>query len=144
MFFLLFLYFFVFVLSFYLLVFLWLNPVVETFDSISVLVPLFLVPDSDFDSAFTASASFRWLLQFLYRGSDGFALICASFAFITVLCCPLRGMSHMFDVFSTIYLYFCIFFLSFWDCCWEATPFSVLGSLARSSFHIKSGKDPSS
>jgi hypothetical protein len=62
----------------------------------------------DYDNAFSTSASFRWLLLVPSGGSDMFALICAHFASVTFLCCPLRGSDYLFDQFFTICNYFCI------------------------------------
>jgi hypothetical protein len=76
---------------------------VETFVPIFGLVPLFsAAPGVDYDSAFLASASFRWLLLVPSRRSYRFALICAHFSSVTTLCGPLKGPGHLFDQFPTI------------------------------------------
>jgi hypothetical protein len=70
--------------------FYWFDPLVETFVTRFVLVPLsFTVPNSVFNSVFTTSA-FWWLSLVPSESSDKFALICAHFAFVIVLCGHLR------------------------------------------------------
>lgn len=60
--------------------------IVETFVTEFELVLLFFaVPYVDYDSTFSASASFRWLLLVLSEGLDMLALICAHFASVIFL-----------------------------------------------------------
>jgi hypothetical protein len=54
-----------------------------------------------------------WLLLVPSEGSDRFALIYAHFAFVTVLCDPLRGPCHLFDPFPIICISFFFFFSFF-------------------------------
>jgi hypothetical protein len=69
----------------------WYEQLTETFVTEFRLVPLFYaVSDVDYDSAFSASASFRWLLLVSSGGLDRFVLIDSPFASITALCGPLR------------------------------------------------------
>jgi hypothetical protein len=61
---------------------------------------LFLAdPTSDYDNAYSASASFGWLLLIPSWGLDRIVLICAHFAFVIALCGPLKWSSHLFDLF---------------------------------------------
>jgi hypothetical protein len=87
-------------------------PIVETSDLIFVLVPLsFSTLTSEFGlSAFIALGFLRWLLLFLSESANRFTLICSSFASITASCGHLRGLTHLFDPFFNICLYFCTVF----------------------------------
>jgi len=73
--------------------------IVETFVIEFGLVPLFSgVPYVDYDSASSASASFWWLL--VPSGDlDKFALICPSFASVTIFYGSLRGSNYLFNLF---------------------------------------------
>jgi hypothetical protein len=65
-----------------------------------VLVHLFsAVSCSDFNSVFTASASFGWLLSFLSGGT--YRLVLKAY-----VCSPLREPGHLFNPCSTIFNYF--------------------------------------
>jgi len=120
---------FFFGLGYYLLAYLWFGHLVEAFVSRSVLVPLSSsVLASNSDSASSTSASFGCLLLFPSDGSYKFALICASFAFVTALCGPLRGPDHLFNPFPTLYMYFCIVLFHVGYVFGELTYFLVLGS----------------
>jgi len=91
-----------------------------------VLVHLFSsVPDLDFNNAFTASASFRWLL-FPSEGTDRLVLIRTSLPFVTALCGPLRGPGHLFDIFLAICIYFSTVLVCFWSIVREPTLFFCL------------------
>jgi hypothetical protein len=84
-------------------------PLEETLVFEFVLVSLFLaVPFSDSNSDFTISVIFWWLLLFSSGSTDRPALIYSPFAFITVLCSPLRGPGHLFDPFPTLCSYFSV------------------------------------
>jgi hypothetical protein len=72
----------------------------KTFITEFVLVPLsFAISDSDPNNASIASTSFQLLSLLPSGGSNRFALICAHFGSITVVSGPLRGSSHLFDLF---------------------------------------------
>ena len=74
---------------------------VETFVTRFVVVPLFpAVSTSNYDSAFLASTSLRWLLLVPYGSSYRLALIYSPFTFITALCSSLRGPGYLFVQFS--------------------------------------------
>jgi hypothetical protein len=100
------------------------------------------IPNSDSNSVSTTSASFWWLSLLPSESSDRFTLICTSFAFITVLCSPLRGLGHLFDTFHTLCNYLCTVLVCFRFIVGESTPFSFIGSFTLSSSQIRSGKDP--
>ena len=110
---------------------------VETFIIRFVVVPFFsAVPLSDYDNAFSASTSLRWLSLVLYGGSDRLAFICSPFASVTALCGPLRGPCHLFVLFPTYCNYFYAVLVCFWVYFCEVSDLS-------SSVQIKSENDPS-
>lgn len=113
-----------FVLGVCLHVFSWSDPIVETFDLIFILVHLFSsVPDSDLDSAFTTSASFLWLLLFLYGSSNRFALIRTFFCFCNLFVQPFEKTgSLVWSISYTLYV-FMHYFISFWICYWRTHTF---------------------
>jgi hypothetical protein len=120
----------------------WSKQLVETFVIGSVIVPLFtVVPSSDYDSAFSASASFRELLLVPSGGLDRFAIFCAPFASITALYGSLIGLSHLFDPFPSFCNYFCTIVVCVGSVVGEPTPFSFLGSFTLSSIWIRSVND---
>lgn len=132
-----------FVLGLCLLVFYCLDLEAEAFVLILGLVPLYIsVLISDFDSAFPAPTSVRWLLLVFRGGSDRLALFCNLLAFETASCGPLRGPGHLFVPFPTVCIYCCTVTFRFGTVVGEPTPISILGSSTLSSFRIKSGKDP--
>jgi hypothetical protein len=110
---------------------------VETFVIEFVLAPVFpAVPTLDFDNAYLASASFRWLLLVLSGGSDRFTLVCAIFATITSLCGSLRGPCHLFDKFLIFSNYFYTTLVYFESVVGEPALFSFLRSLGTHSFFL--------
>jgi hypothetical protein len=112
----------------------------EAFDPIFVLVHLSsAISHSKLDSAFTSSTSFRWLLLFICGGSYMLALIYVSFVFVIALYSPLRRPSHLFDLFLTICIYFCIVLFHFLSIVGKPIIFFlVLGFSNVSFFWIKS------
>ena len=79
----------------------------------------------DFDNASFASFSFWLMLLVPSGGSHKFSLICAIFTSTIALCSPLRGPSHSFDPFSTLYNYFYTVLVCFWSIIGEPTPFFI-------------------
>jgi hypothetical protein len=63
----------------------------------------FSVPDVNYFSVSTTSTIFGWLLLFLSGGTNELVLLCIPLAFLTALCGPLMGQSHLSDQFSTIF-----------------------------------------
>jgi hypothetical protein len=118
--------------------------IVETFVTKFELVLLFhAVLTSDYDSAYSASASFRWLLLVPSGGSNMFVLICALFTSVTVLCGPLRKPCHLFNQFPICFNYFRTILVYTVSIVWKFTPFSFLGLPTHSSFRIRSEKNQS-
>jgi hypothetical protein len=116
---------------------------VETFVIEFVLVLLSsTIPNSDFNSASTTSASFRWLLLFPSGDSDRFALICAHFASVTALSDLLREPSHLFDPFPIICNYFINVLVCFGSIVGEPTPFLFIRLSTPFFFWMRSGNDP--
>jgi hypothetical protein len=97
---------------------------VETFATKFMLVHLLpAVPTLDFESAYSASASFQWLLLIPSESSYRFTLICVHFASVTA---SLRGLGHLFDQFFTFCNYFRTIFICFGSVVRLTTPFSFL------------------
>jgi hypothetical protein len=55
--------------------------------------------DSNLNNVLPTSTSLRWLLHFLSRGSNNFALICSNLALITTLCGIPEKIDHLFSSF---------------------------------------------
>jgi len=102
----------------------------------------FEVLDLDFNSAFTTSTSFGWLLLISSGSTDRLVLFCISLVYETALCGPLRGPGQLFDPFPTICNCFNIILVCFGSIIKELTHFSFIGSSTSSSFWIRSGKYP--
>jgi hypothetical protein len=68
---------------------------------------------SNYDSAFSALTSFRWLFLVSSGGSNMFALISPSFTSVTTINNHLKGLGHLFDQFLTVYNYFCTVLVCF-------------------------------
>jgi len=114
---------------------------VETFVTGFVMIPLFtVVPSSDYDNAFSASASFWSLLLIPSGGLDRFSLLYAHFASITTLCNSLRGLSYLFDHFLTFCSYFRTVVICFAFVVGKSTTFSFLRLSTLSSIRIRSEK----
>ncbi|XP_059457838.1 uncharacterized protein LOC132187516 [Corylus avellana] len=115
---------------------------VEAFVTSLVLVPLSSsIPATDFDSAYSTLASFRWLMLFPSGGSNRFDLIWAPFASVTASCGSLRGPGHLFVPFLMLCNYFCTVIVCFRFVVGKPTPLLVLGLPILSSIRIRNGKD---
>jgi hypothetical protein len=100
---------------------LWLDPVVKTFDLISMLVPLFFDPWFGFWHYLYIFSLLSVVVVVFYVGVQISSPLCVYFAFLTTLYYHLRGPRYLFDQFLTFYLYFCTvsFILRLWL---ESTP----------------------
>jgi hypothetical protein len=100
---------------------------VETIATKFMLVHLFpAVSTSDFESAYSTSAFFQWLLLVPSESSCRFTLICVHFASISALCGPMKRSGHLFDQFPTFCNYFRTILICFGSVVGESTLFSFL------------------
>jgi hypothetical protein len=115
----------------------------ETFIFEFVFILFFsIVSDSGFNSAFTTSAFFGWLLLIPSGGIDRLVLLCTSLTYKTALYSPLKELSHLFVPFLTFCIYFSTILVCSGSIIGEPTPFSFIRLVTSSSFWIRSGKDP--
>jgi hypothetical protein len=127
----------------------------ETFVFEFVLVLFFTVVSIViFNSIFSSSASFGWLL-IPSEDIDRLVLFCIHFAYETTLRGPLKRLGHFMShflplertgsfyvQFPTFYIYFSTVLISAESIVGEPTHFSFIGSATSSSFRIRSDKDP--
>jgi hypothetical protein len=99
-----------------------------------VLVLLFYVVSiSNFNSTFTTSVSFGWLLLIPSESIDRLALFCISLAYDIALCGSLKGPGNLFVQFLTIFKYFSTVLVCFRQIVEEPTLISFKGSSTSSS-----------
>jgi hypothetical protein len=97
----------------------------------------FVVSVSDSYNIFTTSASFGWLLLIPSEDIDRLVFLCTSFAYETVLCGPLKRLSHLFVLFPICCIYFSIVLVCFGSIVRDPIPFSFIGSITSSSFGME-------